>query len=74
MKALVVLLAMLLAVPALVAAPALAADRDKPLAVDDKAPEITLGDQHGRPFKLSEALAQRDFVVVAFFVKAFTGG
>jgi hypothetical protein len=68
-----VLLAVLLAVPALVA-PALAADRDKPLAVDDKAPEITLGDQHGRPFKLSEALAQRDFVVVAFFVKAFTGG
>jgi peroxiredoxin len=54
--------------------PALAADRDKPLAVDDKAPEITLGDQHGRPFRLSEALAQRDFVVVAFFVKAFTGG
>ncbi len=53
---------------------ALAADRDTPLALDDKAPEIALGDQYGRPFRLSEALAQRDFVVVAFFVKAFTGG
>ena len=74
MKALLAVLAILLAAPALVVAPALAADRDKPLAVDDKAPDITLGDQHGRPFKLSEALAQRDFVVVAFFVKAFTGG
>ena len=64
----------MIAAPALVAGPALAADRDKPFAVDDKAPGITLGDQHGRPFKLSETLAQRDFVVVAFFVKAFTGG
>ena len=58
----------------LVSGPALAADRDTPLAVDDTAPEIALGDQHGRPFRLSETLAQRDFVVVAFFVKAFTGG
>jgi len=64
----------MIAAPALVGGSALAADRDKPFAVDDKAPEITLGDQHARPFKLSEALAQRDFVVVAFFVKAFTGG
>ncbi len=74
MRALVVVLAILLAVPAHAEAPALAADREKPLEVDEKAPEITLGDQHGRPFKLSDALAQRDFVVVAFFVKAFTGG
>ena len=64
----------MIAAPALAAGPALAADRDKPLAVNEKAPEITLGDQHGRPFKLGEALARRDFVVVAFFVKAFTGG
>ena len=42
--------------------------------MNDKAPEITLGDQHGRPFRLSDALAGRDFIVVAFFVKAFTGG
>jgi hypothetical protein len=33
-----------------------------------------LSDQHGRPFRLTEALAERDFVVVAFYVKAFTGG
>jgi len=38
------------------------------------APEIALGDQHGQPFRLSEAVGRRDFVVVAFFVKAFTGG
>jgi peroxiredoxin len=44
-----------------------AADRDKP-------PEIALGDQNGRPFRLTKVLAQRDFIVVAFFVKAFTGG
>lgn len=51
-----------------------AAERDTPLAVGDRAPDIVLGDQHGRPFRLAEALARRDFVVVAFFVKAFTGG
>lgn len=51
-----------------------AAERDTPLAVGDRAPDIVLGDQHGQPFRLAEALARRDFVVVAFFVKAFTGG
>jgi peroxiredoxin len=59
---------------ALLAAPALAADRDKPLTVGEPAPAITLSDQHGRAFRLADALAQRDFVVVAFYVKAFTGG
>jgi peroxiredoxin len=59
---------------ALLAGPAFAADRAEPLAVDDRAPDIVLDDQYGRTFRLTEALAQRDFVVVAFFVKAFTGG
>jgi peroxiredoxin len=57
-----------------VAGSASAADRDKPVAVNEKAPEFALSDQHGRSFRLTEALAQRDFVVVAFYVKAFTGG
>jgi peroxiredoxin len=57
-----------------VAGSAYAADRDKPVAVNEKAPEFALSDQHGRPFRLTEALAQRDFVVVAFYVKAFTSG
>jgi hypothetical protein len=47
---------------------------ERSLAVGDTAPDIILTDQHGQPFKLSEALARRRFVVVAFYVKAFTGG
>jgi peroxiredoxin len=50
------------------------AERDTPLAVNAHAPAIVLGDQHGRRFELADALAQRDFLVVAFYVKAFTGG
>jgi peroxiredoxin len=50
------------------------ADATKPLAVGVQAPPTALPDQHGRPFDLSEALRQRPFVVVAFYVKAFTGG
>ena len=50
------------------------AERDRPVAVDERAPDFTLGDQQGKPFRLTEALAQRDFVVLAFYVKAFTGG
>ena len=50
------------------------ADRTKPLAVGDAAPEIKLGDQHGRPFVLGDVLKQRAFVVIAFYPKAFTGG
>ena len=51
-----------------------AAERDAPLAVGDRAPEVTLGDQHGQPFRLADALKQRELVVLAFYVKAFTGG
>jgi peroxiredoxin len=60
-------------IAATLAAPAVAAP-DKPLAVGAIAPDFTLPDHRGKPFRLSEALAQRDFVVVAFFVKAFTDG
>jgi hypothetical protein len=49
-------------------------ERSSPLPVGAEAPEIELRDQHGRAFRLSDTLASRDFVVVAFYVKAFTGG
>lgn len=51
-----------------------AAPRQVPLKPDELAPDFTLVDQHGKPFRLSAALAGRDFVVLAFYVKAFTGG
>ena len=65
----------LLALAALLAfaAGAAAAD-DKPLAVGSAAPDTALSDQHGQPVRLTDLLGQRDFVVVAFYVKAFTGG
>jgi hypothetical protein len=66
--------ALALALVTLLAAGGGAADRDAPLAVGEQAPDLVLGDQHGRPFKLSDALARRDFVIVAFYVKAFTKG
>lgn len=51
-----------------------AAASPTPLAVGHLAPAIELGDQHGKPFRLATLLGRRDFVVVAFYVKAFTGG
>jgi hypothetical protein len=53
---------------------AAAAERDKPLAIGERAPSIELGDQHGVPFQLAEALTSNRFVVLAFYPKAFTGG
>ncbi len=49
-------------------------DRAGPLAVGDTAPEFTLADRHGKPVRLSDLLATRRFVVLAFYVKAFTPG
>jgi AhpC/TSA family len=57
----------------LVASLAGAADQT-PLAVGAAAPETALVDQRGQPVRLADLLKQRDFVVVAFYVKAFTGG
>jgi cytochrome oxidase Cu insertion factor (SCO1/SenC/PrrC family) len=53
---------------------AAAAERDQPLAPDTVAPDVALSDQHGKPFRLAEALKQHELVVLAFYVKAFTGG
>ena len=57
-----------------IAVSAHAADRTAPLPTGESAPEIRLTDQHGKAFVLVETLKQRDFVVIAFYPKAFTGG
>jgi cytochrome oxidase Cu insertion factor (SCO1/SenC/PrrC family) len=51
-----------------------ASGRDKPLAAGDRAPDFVLEDQEGKPFKLSDALARRNLVVVAFYLKADSPG
>ena len=56
----------------LLAAPAWTAEA--PLATGTAAPDIALADQHGRPVQLGGILERRRFAVVAFYVKAFTGG
>ncbi|MBI4609415.1 MAG: redoxin domain-containing protein [Candidatus Rokubacteria bacterium] len=53
---------------------AAAAAPDKPLAVGSQAPDFTLTDQQGKSFRLSEVLAKRQYVVLAFYVLAFTPG
>ena len=58
----------------LLAIPLAAAAADRPLAVGDRAPDFTLSDQHGKPVRLSDLLAARRHVVLAFYVKAFTSG
>ena len=47
---------------------------EQPLAAGAAAPETSLVDQRGQPVRLADLLKQRDWVVVAFYVKAFTGG
>jgi hypothetical protein len=53
---------------------AVAAARDTPVAVGERAPDIVLGDQYGTPLRLAEVLSQHDFIVVAFHVEAFEQG
>ncbi|MGH7279100.1 MAG: redoxin domain-containing protein, partial [Candidatus Rokuibacteriota bacterium] len=66
-------LAALLALTLAMTAPVVwAQERDTPLAVGDPAPPFSLTDQHGKSFRLADALAARRFVVLAFYVKAFT--
>jgi peroxiredoxin len=45
-----------------------------PLAAGAPAPDTTLPDQRGQAVRLADLLKQREYVVVAFYVKAFTGG
>ena len=65
-------LATALALLAVAASAAHAADQA--LAVGAAAPDTALVDMHGRPVRLADLLAKHDWVVVAFYVKAFTGG
>ena len=58
---------------ALLTVGAAAADQT-PLKVGAAAPDTKLVDQQGQPVHLADLLKQRDWVVVAFYVKAFTGG
>lgn len=44
-----------------------------PPKVGDPAPDFSLPDQNGHPVKLSDYLGKKT-VVLAFFIKAFTGG
>ena len=59
---------------ALLAAATIAHAADEALAVGAAAPDTALVDQRGQPVKLADVLAKHDWVVVAFYVKAFTGG
>jgi peroxiredoxin len=63
-----------LALLALLAVTATAAADQAPLAVGSAAPATALVDQNGQPVRLADLLKQRDWIVVAFYVKAFTGG
>ena len=63
-----------LALLALAVTTARAADPPSPLAVGAVAPDTALVDMRGQPVHLADVLKQHDFVVVAFYVKAFTGG
>ena len=67
-------LALLALTSILLAMPLVAAAADRPLGVGDKAPDFTLSDQRGKPVRLSDLLAARRHVVLAFYVKAFTSG
>ena len=62
----------LLFVTLLVTATAFATERTP--AVGDAAPELHLRDQNGRSFVLHDVLKEREFIVLAFYPKAFTSG
>ena len=64
----------ILAVALLVLAAGPSAADQAPLEVGTAAPDTRLVDQQGQPVHLADLLKQRDWVVVAFYVKAFTGG
>ena len=51
-----------------------AADAPPALGVGAVAPETTLSDQRGQTVRLADLLKQHQWVVLAFYVKAFTGG
>jgi len=66
--------AVLLVIAGIAATASYAADRTSPPAAGEIAPDLRLTDQHGKVFLLGESLKQREFVVIAFYPKAFTSG
>jgi cytochrome oxidase Cu insertion factor (SCO1/SenC/PrrC family) len=69
-----VALVALVVVLALVTPFAFAGERKELPAVGEPAPELKLGDQNGKVFVLADTLKDKEFVVLAFYPKAFTGG
>lgn len=64
-----------LAVVLTLAAPFASAGERKDIpAVGEPAPDLKLGDQNGKLFVLADTLRDKEFVVLAFYPKAFTGG
>lgn len=64
-----------LAVVLALAAPFASAGERKDIpAVGEPAPDLKLGDQNGKVFVLADTLKDKEFVVLAFYPKAFTGG
>ena len=64
-----------LAVVLAVAASSVSAGERKDIpAVGEPAPDLKLGDQNGKVFVLADSLKDKEFVVLAFYPKAFTGG
>jgi len=64
-----------LAVVLAVAASSVVAGERKDIpAVGEPAPDLKLGDQNGKVFVLADSLKDKEFVVLAFYPKAFTGG
>lgn len=66
--------AVVLVAAALGAGLAFAAERPNPPAVGEAAPDLQLRDQNGRSFVLRDVLKEREFVILAFYPKAFTSG
>ena len=53
---------------------AVAAERPTPPAVGEAAPDLHPRDQNGRSFVLRDVLKEREFIILAFYPKAFTSG
>ena len=66
--------ALALVLVAAVVAPALAGERTSPPAIGELAPDLHLRDQNKRSFVLRDVLKEREFVILAFYPKAFTSG
>lgn len=51
-----------------------ASEKKSSPVVGESAPDVKLPDQNGKVFVLADTLKEREFVVLAFYPKAFTSG